>query len=67
VDVKWETLRTSIHADYDATYWKRLNGVHEAVFEGVLRKTDRSVPPVVWEWKMLLNNWHTKPWERPDW
>jgi hypothetical protein len=67
VDVEWNTLRIATHADYEATYWKRLINVHEATFNGVLQTTDRSVPAPVWDWKMSLGKWHVKPWERPDW
>jgi len=67
VDVDWSTLRLVAHANYKATYWKRLTDVHEASFNGVLQKADRSIPAPVWDWKMSLGNWHVKPWDRPDW
>jgi hypothetical protein len=67
VDVEWNTLRITTHADYEATYWKRLIDVFEATLDGVLRKTDRSVPAPVRDWQMSLDKWHVKPWDRPDW
>jgi len=67
VNVQWDSLKIVTHTDYEAVYWKRLADVHEAIFDGVRQKMDRSVPAPVRDWQLSLNNWYVKPWNRPDW
>ncbi len=67
IDVHWDTLRIVIEPEYEATYWKRLTDVHEATFNGIRQRLDRTIPPLVFDWKISLGNWHAKPWDRADW
>jgi hypothetical protein len=67
VDVNWETLRIETHTNYAATYWKRLDGVHEATLAGIYQLTKRDVPSVVSDWVLSLSKWRLRPWHRPDW
>jgi hypothetical protein len=67
VDVQWQTLRVETHSSYAATYWKTLNDVYEAAFDGIRRPIERDVPTLVNDWKLSLGKWRLRPWERHDW
>jgi hypothetical protein len=67
VDVNWETLRIETYSNYAATYWKRLNGVHEVTIDGIYHLPERYAPKFVSDWVHSLSNWRLRPWERPDW
>jgi hypothetical protein len=67
VDLNWETLRIATHSNYSATYWKRLDGVHEATVDGTYHLPERCAPSFASDWMLSLNNWRLRPWYRPDW
>jgi hypothetical protein len=66
-DVNWETLRIETHSNYAVTYWKRLDGVHEATFDGIYHLPERYAPAFVSDWMHSLSKWRLRPWDRPDW
>lgn len=67
VDVSWETLRIKTYSDYAVTYWKNLDGVHEATFDGIYHLPERYAPTFATDWMLSLSKWRLRPWERPDW
>ena len=67
VDVKWETLKIETRSNYAATYWKRLDGVHEAILDGIYHLPERYAPRFVSDWVLSLNDWRQRPWDRADW
>jgi hypothetical protein len=67
VDVNWETLKIKTSSNFAATYWKRLDGIHEATVDGLYHLPERSAPSFVSDWAMSLNEWRLRPWDRPDW
>jgi hypothetical protein len=67
VMVDWSSLKITRQGEYTATYWKHLKDMYEATFDGVHERQDRAVSPNVFDWKMSLDNWHRKPWDRLDW
>lgn len=67
VDVNWETLRIETQSNYPVTYWKRLDGVHEATLDGIYHLPERYAPIFVKNWMLSLSNWRLRPWDRSDW
>ena len=67
IDVNWETLRIETRSNYAATYWKRVDGMHEATLDGVYHLPERYAPAFASAWALSLNKWRIRPWDRPDW
>jgi hypothetical protein len=67
VDVNWETIRIQTHSNYAATYWKRLDGVHEATVDGIYHLPERYAPTFASDWLLSLSKWRLRPWHRPGW
>jgi hypothetical protein len=67
VDVNWDTVRIETRSNYAATYWKRLDGMHEATLDGIYHLPERYAPTFASDWRLSLSKWSIRPWERPDW